>query len=243
MSEAFSRTELLFGKEAMQQLTKAHIALFGVGGVGGYALEALARSGVGSFTLVDNDRVTLSNLNRQIIATNKTIGQYKVDAACERVHEINESAVVITKKVFVLPENIDEFDFSSYDYVIDAIDTVSAKIALVVACSKADVPIISAMGAGNKVDPTRLEVTDISKTSVCPLARVMRIELRKRGINHLKVVYSKEEPIKAQTNAEILDGGARRSTPGSTSFVPAAAGLIIASTVVKDLIGYNKREG
>ena len=235
--EKTSRTRLLIGDEAARKLNSAHIALFGCGGVGGYALEALARAGVGEFTLIDNDVISESNFNRQIIATEKTLGMKKVEAARARVLEINSEAVVHAIDRFVLPENIGEFVFSAFDYVIDAIDTVSAKIALVLACEETGTPIISAMGAGNKLDPTRFEVADISKTSVCPLAKVMRTSLRRRGVKHLKVVYSKEEPIKVSTEAEGTDSvHGRRSTPGSISFVPSAAGLIIAGEVVKDLI-------
>ncbi len=232
--EQFARTELLFGKEAMEKLEKAQIIIFGIGGVGGYVTEALARSGVGQFTLVDNDKVSLTNLNRQIIATTDTIGRYKVDVMKERILSINPQAQVEVRPCFYLPENAGEFDFTGYSYVVDAIDTVTAKIELVMQAKKADVPIISSMGTGNKCDPTQLEITDIYKTSVCPLAKVMRRELRKRGVKDLKVLFSKEEPMKPL--AALAEEGTRRATPGSTSFVPSAAGLIIASEMVKDII-------
>ena len=237
MSKRFSRTELLFGREAMEKLSRAHVAVFGVGGVGGYAVEALARSGVGTFTLVDSDDVHISNLNRQIIATVDTLGRPKTEVMKERILSINPEASVFTDETFVLPENISRFDFTRFDYIVDAIDTVTAKIALICAAKEARTPIISSMGTGNKVDPSRLEVADISRTSVCPLARVIRYELRKRRISKLKVVYSKEEPIKALVPPE--DSGGRHA-PGSTAFVPPTAGLLIASEVVKDLIGYKE---
>ena len=221
----FSRTEMLLGSEAMEKLKKARVAVFGVGGVGGYVVEALARSGVGAFVLVDKDRVSRSNLNRQIIATEDTIGRQKVDVMRERILSVNPGAEVEVYPCFYLPEKAEDFDFASYSYVVDAIDTVTAKIDIAVQSQKAGVPVISCMGAGNKLDPTRFEVTDIYKTSVCPLARVMRRELKKRGVKKLKVVYSREEAIKT---------GSR--TPGSVAFVPSAAGLTAAGEVIRDLI-------
>lgn len=239
MSNQFTRTQLLLGKTAMDKLADSRVAVFGVGGVGGYAVEALARSGIGAIDLIDNDKVCLSNLNRQIIATHKTIGKYKVDAAEERLIDINPEIKVIKHRVFFLPENASDFDFSQYDYVIDAIDTVAGKIALAEKAQEAGVPIISSMGAGNKLNPEAFEVTDIYKTSVCPLARVMRRELKKRGIKKLKVVYSKEQAIKPLDIADGENTGSRRQTPGSTAFVPSVAGLIIAGEVIKDLTGVN----
>ena len=249
MLTQFSRTELLFGKEAMERLASARVAVFGIGGVGGYTVEALARSGVGTLDLIDDDKVCLTNLNRQLHATHKTIGQYKVDVAAERIAEINPQAVVNTYKTFFLPETADQFDFSAYDYVVDAIDTVKGKIALVENAQRAGTPIICSMGAGNKMDPTAFEVADIYKTSVCPLAKVMRYELKRRGIRKLKVVYSKEPPIKpmedmansCRTHCICPPGTARKCTqrrqvPGSNAFVPSVVGLIIAGEVVKDLI-------
>ncbi|MBR1946234.1 MAG: tRNA threonylcarbamoyladenosine dehydratase [Alphaproteobacteria bacterium] len=231
---AFSRTELIFGTEALKKLADAHVAVFGVGGVGGYVVEALARSGVGHLDLIDNDTVEITNLNRQIVATTKTIGQYKTDIAARRVADINPDCVVTTYKTFFLPESENQFDFSQYDYVVDAIDTVTGKIGLVLAAKKAGVPIISAMGAGNKVDPTAFKVADIYQTSVCPLAHVMRKELKKRGVTELKVVYSKEKPL--------TPSGDNKRVPGSTSFVPPVVGLIIAGEVIKDMISYDWRK-
>ncbi len=236
MEERFSRTAMLLGEDAIERLKGAHVAVFGVGGVGGYALEGLARCGVGRFTLVDNDRVSVSNINRQIIATQETVGQSKVEVAKSRVLSINPTADVRVLDMFFLPENADEIDFTEFDYVVDAIDTVSGKIELVLRCAAAGVPLISSMGTGNKLDPTMLEVTDIYKTSVCPLARVMRTELKKRGVKKLKVVYSKEEPIKSAVPTEEAPKG-RRSVPGSVSFVPSVAGLIIAGEVARHLAG------
>lgn len=233
-SKRYERTGLLLGANGMKKLRSAHVAVFGVGGVGGYAVEALARAGVGTFTLVDSDTVSESNINRQIIALTSTVGKYKVDVFGDRIHDIDPDTVVNLYKTFVLPENVGMFDFPSFDYIVDAVDTVTAKIALITAARDAGVPIISSMGTGNKLDPSRLEIADISKTSVCPLARVMRIELRKRGIKNLKVVYSKEEPQKVFAPPE--KGEKRRAIPGSVSFVPPAAGLLIASEVVKDLL-------
>ena len=238
MLNQFSRTELLFGKEAMDKLASSRVAVFGIGGVGGYTVEALIRSGVGAIDLIDNDKVCLTNLNRQLYATRKTVGQYKVDVAAERIAEINPNAIVRTYKTFYTPQTADEFDFSQYDYVVDAIDTVTGKIALVMQAQAADTPIISSMGAGNKLDPTAFEVADIYKTSVCPLAKVMRRELSKRGVKALKVVYSKEQPLSPIDGEKILkqENVGRRQVPGSTAFVPPAVGLIIAGEVIKDLI-------
>lgn len=236
MENQFSRTELLFGKDAMERLSKARVAVFGIGGVGGYTAEALVRSGIGAIDIIDNDKICMSNINRQIYATQKTIGQYKVDAAANRIADINPNTVVTTHKTFYLPETANEFDFSKYDYIVDAIDTVTAKIALVENANQTGTPIISSMGTGNKINPSAFEVTDIYKTSVCPLARVMRRELKNRGIKKLKVVYSKEEPIKPLRQIENVSEQKRRQIPGSTSFVPPVAGLIIAGEVIKDII-------
>lgn len=239
--EQFVRTEMLLGAGAMDKLKNAQVAVFGVGGVGGYVVEALARSGVGKFDLIDNDTVALSNINRQIIATHSTVGKYKVDVMKERILDINPKAEVTVHKCFYLPENADEFDFTKYSYIVDAIDTVTAKLDLIVRAKEAGVPIISSMGTGNKLDPTQLEVTDIYKTSVCPLARVMRTELKKRGIPKLKVVYSKEQPRKVQKketdkiNSE--NTGRIKDVPGSVAFVPSVAGLIIAGVVIDDIKG------
>ena len=235
MSEIFERTELIFGAEAMKRLSEARVAVFGIGGVGGYAVEALARSGVGALDLIDSDRVSLSNINRQIIATNRTVGQFKTDAAQERIKDINPLCEVRTSRTFYCEDTAGLFDFSQHDYIIDAIDTVSAKLLLAVNADAAGTPLISSMGAGNKLDPTAFEVADIYETSVCPLARVMRSELRKRGIKSLKVVYSKEPPVKVS----VTDPVSGKSVPGSCAFVPSAAGLIIAGEVIKDLIGIN----
>ena len=248
MLNQFSRTELLLGHDNMEKLKNARVAVFGIGGVGGFTVEALARSGVGTLDLIDDDKVCLTNINRQIIATRKTIGQYKVDATKERVLDINPDAVVNTYKTFFVPDTADEFDFASYDYVVDAIDTVTGKIMLVEAAQKAGTPIISSMGAGNKLDPTAFEVADIYKTSVCPLAKVMRRELKKRGIKKLKVVYSKEKALTPIDETEnscrshcICPPGSartctqRRQIPGSTAFVPSVVGLIIAGEVIKVL--------
>ncbi len=234
MDNRFQRTELLLGEEAMRRLAKARVAVFGVGGVGGFAVEALARSGVGRLDLIDSDRVDLTNINRQIIATSDTVGEYKVDAAKARVLSINPECIVNTHRVFFLPETAYGFDLSVYDYIIDAVDTVSAKLELALGAQKANTPIISAMGAGNKLDPTAFEVCDISKTSVCPLARVMRAECKKRGIKKLKVVYSKEQPTRPVSKVDP-DNPNRRDTPASISFVPSVVGLIIAGEVVKDI--------
>lgn len=224
MEEKFVRTGILLGEEGLDCLKKKHVVVFGVGGVGGYVVEALVRSGIGEITIVDKDEVAESNINRQIIATTKTIGRKKVEVMAERIGEINPACSVHKADCFYLPETAGEFDFTMYDYVVDAVDTVTAKIELVLRAKEADVPIISSMGAGNKLDPTKFEVADIYKTSVCPLARVMRRELKKRGVKRLKVVYSKEEPA------------ARTETPGSIAFVPSVAGLTIAGEVIKDLL-------
>lgn len=234
MSNQFSRTELLLGKDALEKLKNSRVAVFGVGGVGGYTVEALVRSGIGAIDIIDNDTVSLSNINRQIIATLDTVGLLKVDVCEDRIKSINPDCKVTKYNCFFLPENADQFDFSKYDYVVDAVDTVKAKLAIVEICKEKNVNIISSMGAGNKLDPTRFEVADISKTSVCPLAKVMRCELRKRGINHLKVVYSKEPAVKVNVTDDS-DEVNRRSVPGSVSFVPSVAGLIIAGEVIKDL--------
>ena len=231
MAHAFSRTERLVGSEALDILKTSRVAVFGIGGVGGYTVEALARSGVGSFLLVDNDKVSLTNLNRQIIATTDTIGKDKVDVMKERILSINPDAHVEVRKCFYLPETADTFDLSQFDYVVDAVDTVTAKIDLIVRASQLGVPVISAMGAGNKLDPTRFEVTDIYKTSVCPLAKVMRRELKKRHIKKCKVVYSKEQPVKPVT--DIDEQSSKKSIPGSIAFVPSVVGLIIAGKLSK----------
>lgn len=248
MLTQFSRTELLLGKEAMEKLKNAKVAVFGIGGVGGYVCEALVRSGVGAFDLIDDDKVCLTNLNRQIIATRKTVGKYKTDVMKDRILEINPDARVEVHKCFFLPENADEFPFEEYDYIVDAVDTVTAKISLVMKAQEMNVPIISSMGAGNKLDASQFRVADIYKTKVCPLAKVMRRELKKRGVKKLKVVYSEEQPtrpiedmaISCRTNCICPPGAAhkcteRRDIPGSVAFVPSVAGLIIAGEVVKDL--------
>lgn len=248
MLNQFSRTQLLLGEEAMDRLKKARVAVFGVGGVGGYVCEALVRSGVGAFDLIDDDKVCLTNLNRQIIATRKTVGQYKVDVMQNRMMEINPDIDVRLYKCFFLPENAADFPFEEYDYIVDAVDTVTAKIELIMRAQALNVPIISAMGAGNKLDPGRFKIADIYDTSVCPLARVMRRELKKRNVKSLKVVYSDEQPIRPIEDMSIscrthciCPPGAkhkcteRRDIPGSTAFVPAVAGLMIAGEIVKDL--------
>ena len=248
MLTQFSRTELLLGKEAMEKLKNAKVAVFGIGGVGGYVCEALVRSGVGAFDLIDDDKVCLTNLNRQIIATRKTVGKYKTDVMKDRILEINPDARVEVHKCFFLPENADEFPFDEYDYIVDAVDTVTAKISLVMKAQEMNVTIISSMGAGNKLDASQFRVADIYKTKVCPLAKVMRRELKKRGVKKLKVVYSEEQPtrpvedmaISCRTNCICPPGAAhkcteRRDIPGSVAFVPSVAGLIIAGEVVKDL--------
>lgn len=240
MLNRFSRTEMLLGKDAMNILSNSRAAVFGIGGVGGYTVEALVRSGIGAIDIIDDDKVCLTNINRQIYATTKTIGMYKVDAAKERILDINPNIDIKTYKTFYTTENADTFCFSDYDYIIDAIDTVTSKIQLVVQANKSNTPIISSMGAGNKLDPMAFEVTDIYKTSVCPLAKVMRHELKKVGIKKLKVVYSKEQPLSPivtdDLKEEKTNHTSHRQTPGSTAFVPSVVGLIIASEVIKDII-------
>lgn len=249
MLTQFSRTELLLGKEAMDRLKNVRVAVFGIGGVGGYVCEALVRTGVGAFDLIDDDKVCLTNLNRQIIATRKTVGKYKTEVMKERMLEINPDVKVEIHDCFFLPENAKDFPFEEYDYIVDAVDTVTAKIALVMKAKEMDIPIISSMGAGNKLDASKFEVADIYKTSVCPLAKVMRRELKKRGVKKLKVVYSREEPIKpvedmaisCRSNCICPPGAKHKCTerwaiPGSVAFVPSVVGLIIAGEVVKDLV-------
>ena len=265
MSEQFSRTELILGQAAMEKLAASRVAVFGVGGVGGFVVEGLARAGMGALDLIDNDEVAESNLNRQIIALHSTVGRAKVMVAAERVRDINPDCKVTVSQCFFLPENASDFDFSSYDYVVDAIDTVTGKLALIECCKKAGTPVISAMGAGNKLDPTAFKVADLFETRICPLAKIMRKECRKRGIDCLKVVYSEEEPLVPDKKENVMNsaviagenesillnqdslggennqsafGSKRRSTPGSVSFVPSVVGLIIAGEVVKDLINY-----
>lgn len=237
MINEFSRTELLLGADGMDKLKKAHVAVFGVGGVGGYAVEALARSGVGALTLIDSDTVSLTNINRQIIALHSTVGLPKVEVAAARVRDINPECRVTTVQAMYLPQNAEEFDFSQYDYIVDAIDTVSGKLSLAVKAQEAGVPLIAAMGAGNKLDPTAFEVADIYDTTECPLARIMRKELRKRGVKALKVVYSREPALVPQGDADQEEKPqGRRSIPGSVAFVPSVAGLILAGEVIKDLL-------
>lgn len=231
---------MIFGETAMKKLAASRVAVFGIGGVGGHVVEALARSGIGALDLIDNDRVAPSNLNRQIVATQSTIGQFKTEAAEKRIHDISPDCKVRTFNTFFMPDTADEFDFTQYDYVVDAIDTVTGKIEIIMRAKAAGVPVISSMGAGNKVDPTAFEVADIYKTSVCPLARVMRREMKKRGVKALKVVYSKEEAL-TPIAGMCTDGGSRRSTPGSNAFVPSVAGLIIAGEVIKDLTGFSRK--
>lgn len=253
MLDQFSRTQLLYGAEAMEKLASARVAVFGVGGVGGYVVEALARSGVGALDLIDNDEVCASNLNRQIIATTKTIGKYKVDVAEERIHDINPDCRVRTYKTFFLPETKDQFNFSDYDYVVDAIDTVTGKLTIIEMAKEANIPVISSMGAGNKINPAMFEVADIYETSICPLAKVMRHECKKRGIRDLKVVYSKEKPIQPQADTSKSENvnntvsqettgrdSKRRAIPGSTAFVPSVVGLIIAGEVINDITGIKR---
>ena len=248
--DQFARTELIYGEEAMKKLASSRVAIFGIGGVGGYVVEALARSGIGALDLIDDDKVCLSNINRQIIATTKTVGRYKVDVAKERVQDINPDCKVCTYRTFFLPQTQDQFDFHEYDYVVDAIDTVTGKLAIIEKAKEASVPVISSMGAGNKINASMFEVSDIYDTTICPLAKVMRHECRKRGIDSLKVVYSKEKSIKPQMDGsetdeqedmqtlETRDGKVkRRSIPGSTAFVPSVAGLIIAGEVINDIAG------
>ena len=234
MADRFERTKMLLGEEAMARLASARVAVFGLGGVGGYAAEALARSGIGALDLVDHDRVSETNLNRQILALESTIGMFKTDVAAARIKEINPACLVTTYQVFYLPDTADQFDFSAYDYIIDAIDTVTGKLLLAERAKQSKTPIISSLGTGNKLDPTLLQVGDLYETEFCPLARIMRRECRKRDITSLKVVYSKEPPLRPGESEE--DPGARRSIPGSAVFVPASAGLLLASQVVKDLI-------
>lgn len=237
--ERFMRSEMLLGENGIEKLKNATVAVFGVGGVGGYVVEALARTGVGHFVIVDKDVVSESNINRQIIALNSTVGRFKVDVMKERILDINPNAVVDARKCFYLPENANEFDFSLYDYVVDAVDTVTAKLTIIGRAKEAGVPIISSMGAGNKTDPTKFQVADIFKTSMCPLAKVMRYECKKRGIKKLKVVFSTEEPkqpVETSLTANMENDPGRRTTPGSVAFVPSVAGLILASEVIKDLL-------
>lgn len=254
MLNQFSRTQLLLGQDGMDRLANARVAVFGVGGVGGFTVEALARSGVGTIDLIDDDKVCLTNINRQIIALRSTVGKYKVDVAAERLRDINQNIQVNTYKTFYMPDTAHQFDFSQYDYVVDAIDTITGKLELVMQAHKAGTPIICSMGAGNKLDPTAFRVADIYKTSVDPLARVMRHELRKRGIKKLKVVYSEEPPMRpiedmassCRTNCICPPGAARKCTerrdiPGSNAFVPSVVGLIIAGEVIKDLSGVGGR--
>ncbi len=239
MLNQFSRTALLLTEEKMELLKTKKIIIFGIGGVGGYVCEALARSGIYNFTLVDNDDVALTNINRQIIATMDTVGMPKVDVMEKRIKSINPDAIIDKRQCFYLPENAQDFDFSSYDYIVDCVDTITAKISIIVEAKRNNKPVISAMGAGNKMNPTMLEVADIYKTSVCPLARVMRYELKKRGIKNLKVVYSKEEPIKID-DSKIEEQALKKVIPGSNAFVPTTMGLIMASEIIKDLIEYKK---
>ncbi len=236
MIDQYNRTELILGTAAMEKLRGCRVAIFGIGGVGGYAAEALARSGIGALDLIDSDRVELTNLNRQIIALHSTLGQYKVDAAAARIRDIDPSIKVTAHKVFYSPETEAQFDFAQYDYIVDAIDTVAGKIALVANADRCNTPVISSMGAGNKLDASAFEVADIYKTSVCPLARVMRKELKARGIKKLKVVYSKEIPLAPAEGVEAETTN-KRQTPGSIAFVPSVCGLIIAGEVIKDLLG------
>lgn len=238
MLNRFSRTELILGRNGMEKLKGSRVAVFGVGGVGGFAVEALVRSGIGTIDIFDNDKVCLTNINRQIIATEETIGRYKVDVMRERVLSINPELQINAHNCFYMPENADKYDLSVYDYIVDAIDTVTAKIEIIVRANALNIPVISCMGAGNKLDATAFEVTDIYKTSMCPLARTMRRELKKRGINKLKVVYSKETPIRSDSDLQQEVGEenpARRAAPGSVAFVPSVAGLIAAGEVIRDL--------
>ena len=236
MNEQFSRTQILLGEEAVEKLKNARVAVFGVGGVGGYTVEALARCGVGNLDLIDSDTVSVSNINRQILATHSTVGMLKVEAAKARILDINPDCNVRTYPIFYLPETAEQFDFTAYDYIVDAIDTVTGKLQLVERAVAVGTPIICSMGTGNKLDPAAFMVSDISKTSMCPLARIIRKELKKRGINHLKVVYSQEEALTPDVDPEELARTGKRQIPGSVAFVPGAAGLILAGEVVKDLI-------
>ena len=240
MLEQFLRTEMLLGSEALTRLQSARVAVFGLGGVGGYAVEALARSGVGSLDLIDSDTVSVSNLNRQILATHSTVGMLKVDAARQRVQDINPACNVKTYPIFYTPDTADSFDFTQYDYIVDAIDTVTGKLALVERAKAAGTPIICCMGTGNKLDASAFQVADISKTTMCPLARVMRKELTKRGIRHLKVVYSQEETLTPTGWEEEAAALGKRQIPGSVAFVPGAAGLLLAGEVVRDLAGFSR---
>ena len=246
MEEQYARTALLLGESGMERLRRARVAVFGLGGVGGYVAEALARSGVGTWDLVDDDKVSMSNINRQLLATHDTLGRYKVDAAKERIHSIDSSVCVNTYRTFYLPENSSTFDFSQYDYVVDAIDTVTGKLTLIRQAKEAGVPIISCMGTGNKMDPTAFRVADISKTSGCALARIMRKECAKRGLKNVKVVYSQELPlipggaVEDAADDDRPGVSSRRATPGSNAFVPGVAGLIAAGEVVKDLVEFKK---
>ena len=236
MIEQFSRTELLLGEAAMKKLHASRVAVFGIGGVGGYTVEALARCGVGALDLIDSDTISVSNINRQLLATHSTVGKLKVDAARDRISDINPACRVRTYPCFYLPDTAGQFDFTQYDYIVDCIDTVTGKLQLVERAFQAGTPIICAMGTGNKLDPAAFQVADISKTSMCPLARIMRKELKKRGISHLKVVYSQEEALTPAVDPEELERSGKRQIPGSVSFVPGAAGLILAGEVIKDLI-------
>jgi len=235
MIEQFSRTQILLGEEAMEKLYKARVAVFGIGGVGGYTVEALARCGVGALDLIDSDTVSVSNINRQILATHSTVGRLKVDVAKDRVLDINPGCNVRTFPIFYLPDTASQFDFAQYDYIVDCIDTVTGKLQLVERAVEAGTPIICSMGTGNKLDASAFQAADISKTSMCPLARIMRKELKKRGINHLKVVYSQEEALAPAVDEEELKRTGKRQIPGSVSFVPGTAGLILAGEVIKDL--------
>ena len=237
MKEQFSRTQILLGEAAVEKLKNARVAVFGVGGVGGYTVEALARCGVGNLDLIDSDTVSVSNINRQILATHSTVGMLKVEAAKARILDINPDCNVRTYPIFYLPETAEQFDFTAYDYIVDAIDTVTGKLQLVERAVAVGTPIICSMGTGNKLDPSAFQVADISKTSMCPLARIMRKELKKRGINHLKVVYSQEEALTPEVDEEELKRTGKRQIPGSVAFVPGAAGLILAGEVIKDIAG------
>ena len=236
MKEQFSRTQILLGEAAVEKLKNARVAVFGVGGVGGYTVEALARCGIGQLDLIDSDTVSVSNINRQILATHSTVGMLKVEAAKARILDINPECNVRTYPIFYLPETAEQFDFTAYDYIVDAIDTVTGKLALVERAYAAGTPIICSMGTGNKLDAGAFQVADISKTSMCPLARIMRKELKKRGIHHVKVVYSQEEALTPAVDQEELERTGKRQIPGSTAFVPGAAGLLLAGAVVRDLI-------
>lgn len=244
MLNQFSRTELLLGHSAMEELKNKKVAIFGIGGVGGYVCEALVRSGVGHFEIIDNDDVSLTNINRQIIATHSTVGRLKVDVMKERMLDINPEVDVVARQCFYLPDNADEFDFTNYDYVVDAVDTVTAKLSIICRCKELGVPVISSMGTGNKLNPAAFEIADIYDTTMCPLAKVMRKELKKRDIDSLKVVYSKEKPVEQASDVTEVEepSAGRRSIPGSTAFCPPVAGLILASEVIKDLTGTFSRD-